>query len=291
MSNLDREIDLYVIADYGIGDPAFTEVNAKLRAESRKNGGVVSVVESLSVPAFSTVSTGFWIRQIGLEDGYSGAVIFSNTAPRGNKDEITWEGEERQKLLYGVLRNGVEVFAVSAGYNWSFVRDELVEFRNLNIPNTGSQFRSRDIYGSAVVRFLAGDRTFLGKEIDPGQIPEIPLNHIVEDGYGNLKITTRRDQLPTDLSTHPFLEAIIGNERHRVFNHLAGNPASTGGISLLEGSSGGVNNRFLELVLRGGSAARAFCNPEISDNEGTVKFCTELQSNSLPDKVYGEWEL
>ncbi|MBI2017918.1 SAM-dependent chlorinase/fluorinase [Candidatus Daviesbacteria bacterium] len=291
MSNLDREIDLYVIADYGVGDPAFIEVNARIRAESRKNGGILSAVDYLSVPSFSTVSTGFWIRQIGLEDGYCGAVIFSNTAPRGNEDAITWEGEERQRLLYGVLRNGVEVFAVSAGYNWSFIKDELVELRDLGIPNSGSQFRSRDIYGPAVVRFLAGDRTFLGKEIDPKQIPEIPLNHIVVDGYGNLKITTRRDQLPTDLSAHPFLEAIIGKERHRVYNHLAGNPVPTGRIGLLEGSSGGTENRFLELVLRGGSAARAFCNPEISDNEGTVKFCAELQSNSLPDKVYGEWEI
>lgn len=272
MPDLEKSFDIYVIADYGIGDPAFTEVNAKLRAESRKNGGVLAAIDNLSVPPFSTLSTGFWIRQIGLEDSYRGAIIFSNTAPRGSEDAIIWEGDERQRLLYGVLKNGVEVFAVFAGFNWSFIRDELVAVHDLDIPNNGSQFRSRDIYAPAVVRFLAGDRTFLGKEIDPRQIPEIPLNCIVEDGYGNLKITTRRGQLLDGLSRRPFLEATVGRIKQRIFNHLAGNPAPIGAIGLLEGSSGGEENRFLELVKRGGSAAKAFCNPEIVDNGAKVKF-------------------
>lgn len=273
MSDLERGFDLYVIADYGIGDPAFTEVGARLRAESRRNGDILSAIDYLSAPAFSTISTGFWIRQIGVENGYKGAVIFSNTAPRGNnKDAITWEGDERQRLRYGVLRNGVAVFAVSAGYNWSFVRDELVLLRDLDIPNSGSQFRSRDIYAPAVIRFLAGDRTILGEEIGPWQIPEVPLNCVVADGYGNLKITTRRDQFPDGLTNHPFLEATVRGVNRTIFNHLAGNPAPVGEIGLLEGSSGGEGNRFLELVLRGGSAYKAFKYPSISDCREQVEF-------------------
>ena len=57
-----------------------------------------------------------------------------------------------------------------------------------------------------------------------------------------------------------------------VFNHLAENPAPIGRIGLLEGSSGGEENRYLELVLRGGSAERAFAYPAVSDYGGTAKF-------------------
>lgn len=262
-----RGFDLYIIADYGTGDPAFTEVKTRLLAENRKTGDVISGIVDVSVAPFSTISTGFWIRQIGLENGYPGAVIFSNTAPRGSTDAITWEGEEEQRLLYGVLGNGVEVFAVSAGYNWSFIRDELVAFHDLDIPNIGSQFRSRDIYAPAVARFLAGDRSFLGEKIDPRRIPDVPYGHIAHvDGYGNVKTTTRRGHLEEGLNEYPFLEAVVEGVRHTLFNHLAGNPAPVGRIGLLEGSSGEAGNRFLELVLRGGSAYKAFDYPSILDS-------------------------
>src|SRR3989344_2095042 len=267
MKDKEKEgFDLYIIADYGIGDPAFTEVKARFRAENRRNGDIISSIYDVSVAPFSTISTGFWIRQLGLEDGYPGAVIFSNTAPRGNTDEITWEGDEKQRLLYGVLRNGVQVFAVSAGYNWSFIRDELVAFHDLDIPNIGSQFRSRDIYAPAAIRFLAGDRSFLGEEIDPNKIPEVPSGLIAHvDGYGNVKTTYIGEHLD-GLNEHPFLEAVVGGVKHTLFNHLAGNPAPVGRIGLLEGSSGGAGNRFLELVLRGGSAYKTFDCPLISDS-------------------------
>lgn len=269
---IEGGVNLYVVADYGIGDPAFTEVTAKFRAENRKNEGIITSLDILSVPAFSTISTGFWIRQLGWEDGYPGAVIFSNTAPRGNNDAITWEGDERQRLLYGVLKNGVEVFAVSAGFNWSFVKEELKVFHDLRIPNNGSQFRSRDIYAPAVVRFLAGDRTILGTEIDPRLLPEVPTNHLVIDGYGNIKITTRREQLPDELLRERFLRATISGHTEIVHNHLADNPAPVTKTGLLEGSSGGQQNRFVELVKRGGSAFKQYGYPEISDHEGVVEF-------------------
>ncbi|HEY9738703.1 MAG TPA: hypothetical protein V6D06_20560, partial [Trichocoleus sp.] len=66
-----------VIADYGTGDPAFAEVTQRLMMvlpEAR--------VQVLSVPPFSTLATGFWIAQLGLNPGPKDRLIYHNCAPR-----------------------------------------------------------------------------------------------------------------------------------------------------------------------------------------------------------------
>lgn len=53
-----------VIADYGTGDPAFIEVTQRLLMAFPH-----AQIHLLSVPAFSTLATGFWIAQLGLNSG------------------------------------------------------------------------------------------------------------------------------------------------------------------------------------------------------------------------------
>lgn len=270
MSRKEKSFDICVIADYGVGDPAFVEVNTRLRSGG---GRLIRSIDNLSVPSFSTLSTGFWIRQIGIENGYPGLAIFSNTAPRGTEESITWEGDERQRLLYGRLTNGVPVFAISSGYNWSFIKGELKEFRDIKIPNSGSQFRSRDIYPDAVIRVLSGDTSILGKELNPDKIPEVPINRIAFiDRYKNIKTTTRESQFQGSLVGERFLSVGIGEATQIVENHLSGARSANGKIGLLPGSSGRKKDPYLELVKRGGFAAEAFGNPVVLDTSGEISF-------------------
>lgn len=270
MSNKEGGYDVCVIADYGVGDPAFTEVNARLRACGR---GLFSAIDNISVPKFSTLATGFWIRQIGVENGYDNLAIFSNTAPRGTKEAINWEGDERQRLLYGQLKNGVPVFAISSGYTWSFVKDELEVFQDINIPNSGSQFRSRDLYPEAAKLILSGDTSILGKELAPDNIPGAPLHRIAFiDRYGNIKITTRQSQFPDGFVNERLLLIGIGETNQIVENHLSGARSANGRVGLLPGSSGRKEDPYLELIKRGGSAAEVFGRPVVSDTLGEISF-------------------
>lgn len=266
--------NVYVVADYGVGDPAFAEVAASLRAQ---HGGLSA--EKIAVPPFSTIATGFWIRQLGIEDAYQGMVIFSNTAPRGTPEAIHWQGDERQRLLFAMLDTNIPVVAVSSGFNWSLVKDRIKQLDDgsfalydLDIPNTGTQFRSRDIYPPTLMRLLKGDRSILGAQLDPMQIPEVPLHLIAYiDGYGNIKTTTRASQFPEILKNSPYLKIRIGNPSVVAYNHLSGKEAGLDDIGFTAGSSGG-NDPFLEIYKRGGSAAYALGNPKLYDLSPPIEF-------------------
>jgi len=271
-ATLDRW-NAYVVADFGTGDLAFAEVAAKLRA---KHGGLSA--EKISVPPFSTLSTGFVIRQLGIEGAYPGMIIYSNTAPRGTPEAIRWEGDERQRLLFAVLKTGVPVVAISTGFNWSFVKDEIAidgaepAFFDLNIPNTGSQFRSRDLYPEALARILARDVSILGPRIRPDQIPNVPLNCIAYiDGYGNIKTTTRRSQFPQSLQQSRYLQVRIGSAKNVAYNLLSGMEAGIEDIGITAGSSGG-EDPYIEIYKRGGSAAYSFGSPMIYDTREAIEF-------------------
>ncbi|MBI2594023.1 SAM-dependent chlorinase/fluorinase [Candidatus Daviesbacteria bacterium] len=270
MSNKEGGYDVCVIADYGVGDPAFIEVNAQLRARGKD---LFRSIDNIAVSSFSTLATGFWIRQIGVENGYENLAIFSNTAPRGTKEAINWEGDERQRLLYGRLKNGVPVFAISSGYNWSFIRDELEVFHDIEIPNSGSQFRSRDLYPEAAKLILSGDTSILGSELDTDSIPAVPINRIAFiDRYGNIKTTTRRSQFSSNLVNERLLLVGIGEANQIVENHLSGARSANGRVGLLPGSSGRKEDPYLELIKRGGSAAEVFGRPLVSDTTVEISF-------------------
>jgi hypothetical protein len=114
---------VHVITDYGSGDPAFGEVSQRLY-----NLVPEATLHFTSVHAFDTVATGFWIYQYGLGPHPKPMFIFANTAPRKDKKEAR-EHNEGELMMYGKLKNGVVIMAVNAGYCFSFVKNELEDFR------------------------------------------------------------------------------------------------------------------------------------------------------------------
>lgn len=242
-----------LISDYGAGDPSFTEVILKLRA-------LLPDVYFIphATPPFSTINTGFWINQIALESGIAHTYIYSNTAPRKENPHAQKENDG-EKLMYVKLTNGFEIMAVNAGYVFSFVKPFIKEFYYVNVNNNGSQFRSRDNYPMVVAKMVKENISFLDKREEKSIIPDYPDNMIASiDGYGNIKTTIRKSKVSfkfgetvTITINNKTLSAIYSDG---IFN-------AENSILVVAPGSSGYDDRFIEIVFLGGSAAKLFDNP------------------------------
>lgn len=253
----EKTLHVEVIADYGgdhSTDHAFAEVRNHFLRFDKENK--LRGISEHPVFAFSTIETGFWIAQMGLHSEHQDLVIFSNTAPRG---DIIWKGDNKQYFVCGLLDNGIPIFAVNAGYNLSFVKNRLKGLWIVECPNEGTQFRSRDYYPKATLDILYGDRSVLGREIDLDSIPDEPEYRVASvDGYGNLKTTIKKSQLPEKILNSTILRVIINKKPYFVFNTLTGLHGRIGDLCLVQGSSGGKKGNYLEIVKLMGKAAEKF---------------------------------
>lgn len=246
---------IQLIADYGTGDPAFSEVIQKLTYLDR-----AIRVQEMSVPPFSTVATGVWIAQFATVNAFPGLTIFSNTAPR-IKLEGFKEPVDGGRLVYTKLENGPIIVAVNTGFCLSFIKNKIKHLYLVNVANHGSQFRSRDFYPDAVVGIAEGEKKFIGKEIEVGQIPDAPKNLIgFVDGYGNLKTTLRHSQnkfkvgQKVKIKVNGIIKSgVVADETYKV---------EDGDVSFAPGSTGG-EDRFMEIWVRGGNAWEAFDKPRV----------------------------
>jgi len=249
--------NIVIIADYGTGDPSFTEVMLQL-----KNLIPNATIIPQSTPPFSTLNTGFWIYQIALTANIKNAYIFSNTAPR-KEDKNAQKNNGGEKLMYAKLKNGFEIVAVNARYVFSFVRQYIKDFRFVNIANEGSQFRSRDFYPKAVAQMINKENSFLGSKGNITLIPQIPNNMISSiDGYGNIKTTARASQVRFKPGQTIIIE--IHNQKHLAIYTDGVFHVKDGELAFAPGSSG-HDDKFMEIFVRGGSAYRLFDNPEVEE--------------------------
>lgn len=246
---------IIVISDYGSGDPAFTEVVVQLKK-------LIPQADILpqSVPPFSTLNTGYWIGQFALNDDLPTMYIYSNTAPR--KEEKEAQANNRgEKLMYAKLKNGFEIVAVNAGYVFSFVKPHIEKFAFANIPNEGSQFRSRDIFPKAVAAMVKKDAAMFAEEASLDLIPDFPIGRIASiDGYGNMKLTTRRSEV--DLKPGQKLVIEINGVRHEATFTDGSFNIQEGQVAYAPGSTG-HDDRFMEVFYRGQSACKLFLHPEV----------------------------
>lgn len=252
---MNEPLIIQLIADYGVGDPAFAEVIQKLTFLDRSiRVGVTSV------PAFSTVATGIWIAQFSTVNAHQGLIIYSNTAPRkvfiGHKEQT-----DGGRLVYSKLDNGVIIIAVNAGYCLSFIKPRLKNLHVVKVPNAGSQFRSRDYYPDAVVGIAHKEDYFIGEALDLDTIPNAPDNLIgFIDGYGNLKTTMRTSQNKISVGTKIRITCngisqtgVLADETYKI---------KDGDFSFAPGSTGG-EDRFMEIWVRAGNAWLAFNKPKV----------------------------
>ncbi|NJO80373.1 MAG: SAM-dependent chlorinase/fluorinase [Cyanobacteria bacterium RM1_2_2] len=251
-----------LIADYGTGDPAFAEVKQRLLMAIPN-----AQIHELSVPPFSTLATGFWIAQLGLNLGPTERLIYHNCAPRQDDPEARRDNEG-EGLTYALLANGVKVVGVNAGYTLSFIKDYAVEMYSVNVSRGGSQFRSRDVFPPAAAALVKGDLNVLGEMLKPDQLPDVPLDRIAWiDGYGNIKTTIPAHTIEMEPESKIVVrigdivsDAVYSDGSFRVpEGTLAFAPGSSGWLG-----SNGQPLRWIELFLRGGSAWARFGKPKVN---------------------------
>lgn len=232
----------HTICDYGIGDGAFSEVIQKLHYFA-PNWQFMP----LSVTSFSTLSTGFWIAQLGLHQADAQTIIFSNTAPRHDQQQAR-DANEGEPFVFAELSNGVQIGVINAGYALSFVKNEIVNLRYVDTANKGSQFRSRDFYPQAFVESVNGIRD-LGDQINKDLIPDYPRDQVIYiDGYGNIKTSIKKQDL--SLTPGHTVEitikdiTMIAIYSNGIFN------IPHGQLVFAPGSSGNKDNPFMEISYR-----------------------------------------
>ncbi len=251
-----------LIADYGTGDPAFAEVRQRLLA-----GIPQAQIYELSVPPFSTLATGFWIAQLGLNPGPANRLIYHNCAPR--KDDLeARQNNEGEGLTYALLPNGVKVVGVNAGYTLSFIKQYAKELHVIDVARGGSQFRSRDVFPPAAAAIAQDDFSVLGAAIAPEQIPDLPLDRVAWiDGYGNIKTTIPAHSL--NLQPQSKIVIRIGDIVSDAIYSDGSFRVPEGTLAFAPGSSGwtdpnGEPLRWMELFLRGGNAWARFGQPKVN---------------------------
>lgn len=251
-----------LIADYGIGDPAFAEVTQRLLM-----GLPSAQISLLSVPPFSTLATGFWIAQLGLNPGPSDRLIYHNCAPRQDDAEPRLDNEG-EGLTYALLPNGVKVVGVNAGYTLSLIKDHAQVLHTVKVSRGGSQFRSRDVFPTAAAAIAQSDFSLLGEELKPSQIPDLPNDRVAWiDGYGNIKTTIPAHTL--NLNPEAKVVIRVGDVVSDAVYSDGSFKVPQGTLAFAPGSSGWLNTkgdavRWMELFLRGGSAWERFGRPRVN---------------------------
>lgn len=243
-----------LITDYGVGDPSFGEVIQKMKGLAPQ----VSVFPT-AVPSFNTIATGFWTSQYAAVNTFPGMIIYTNTAPRKDNKESRTDNEG-ERLVYAVLKNGVRVVGVNAGYCFSFIKNDIKTLYDVKVANKGSQFRSRDYYPEAVIGIANGDEKYIGGLLNISDIPDVPGDRIAwVDGYGNIKTTMRQSAMKKYESGQPVLVS-LGNMKRTAWFSDGTFSVREGELAFAPGSSGG-KDRFMELFLRGLSAWKELGKP------------------------------
>lgn len=252
-----------LIADYGTGDPAFAEVTQRLLMALPS-----SQLSLVSVPPFSTLATGFWIAQLGLNPGPEERLIYHNCAPRQDDSEPRPDNEG-EGLTYALLPNGVKVVGVLAGYTLSFIKPYAEVIHTVKVSRGGSQFRSRDVFPIAAAAIASGDFSFLGEVLKPSQIPDAPIDRVAwVDGYGNIKTSIPAHTIDLEPETKVVIrvgdlvsDAVYSDGSFKVpEGTLAFSPGSSGWPA----AGGKEPLRWMELFLRGGSAWERFGRPRVN---------------------------
>lgn len=248
---------VHLVADYGTGDLAFSEAVQRLHRELAD-----AQVVPLSVPPFDSLGAGFCVAQLALTAGPSPRVVYSNVAPRTD-DEAPREDNQGERLLAARTPDDVLVVAVDSPYVFSFLRDEVDELREVAMPDSDSQFRSRDVFPALVGALVRGDEGVLGDVVPAATIDAAPPDVVLyTDGYGNLKTSTTTAPAPAGTR----VELGVGGARVQAMVSDGTFAVDAGETSFAPGSSGwrsrsGTGLRFYEIFTRGGNAAELLGRP------------------------------
>lgn len=291
---------LKILSDYPRDDLAHDEVHQSLVTACVTRGISPASVDVGAIPALDTIVAGFKTAQLVFNSklGY-GHIFHTNCAPRKNIVSVKSQGE---KIVLGMTRSGVVLLIVNAGYTLAPFYDAVhageMTFYQTSVPDSGSQFRSRDYFPDAMAdltlhmttRFsaLGEEKTlkllkahafkeildglsYLGEPLSLSSFPYLPEGTVYYiDNFGNIKLNYKHYKLTAIHQPGTPLVIGIGNTVCDAVVGDAGFSMGEGVIAVTSGSSGwGVGREgkamFSEIFLRGGSAASHFPGARTGD--------------------------
>lgn len=244
----DQRVLIHHIDDYVAGGLEFAEIDTRLYAylEDTKN----VLIHDTSVPSLDTMALGFVTGQLAYAPYKGRMVIYGNCAPRRGSAKAQKNNVDNG-ILYAKLKNGVEIVNVWSDHAFGFVKKDIVEFKHINCPNEGSQFRSRDFFPISVAKIVNGDYSELGADIPVSDIPDINPNEVAwTDGFGNIKTTMRMSDLKKmNLNPGDKVQVILNDVSMIGVISIGGFQVDRGVLAINAGSSG-YDDSFIELFLR-----------------------------------------
>ena len=246
--NMSEKTILHHVDDYVAGGLEFAEIDTRLYQGINNPHEVY--IHDTSVPSLDTVALGFVTSQLALAPFEGRMVIYGNCAPRRTSEKARKNNIDHG-IKYAKLKNGVEIVNVWSDYAFGFIKDDIVEFRDLNCPNSGSQFRSRDFFPNVVAQIVNKDYSALSTELNVDDIPEIPSNIVTwTDGFGNVKTSMRQSDLEKmGLQPGDKVQVIMNGVSMLGVLSIGGFQVDRGVLAINAGSSG-YDNPFIELFLR-----------------------------------------
>lgn len=239
---------LHVLCDYKAGGMEFGEITNRLQYHLADPTHVR--IHSTEVPSLDTMAIGFVTAQYAYAPSKDKMVIYGNAAPRRDSEKAMKSNIDHG-IKYAKLKNGVEIINVWSEFAFGFVKKDIVEFKDIDCPNQGSQFRSRDFFPESVAKIVNGDYSVLTEDLPIDEIPEIPSNRIAwTDGFGNMKTTMRQSHLKAmGLEVGQSVQVIL-NGVSMLGVYAEGGFTVERGVLAVNAGSSGYDDPFIELFLR-----------------------------------------
>ncbi len=239
---------LYVICDYAPTGLEFAEITSRLQHFINDPHGVR--IHPVSTPPLDTIAVGFVTGQLAFAPTNGKVFIYGNSAPRRSSAKAQVNNID-DGLKYVKLDNGTEIMQVYSEFSLSFVKDHIVEFRDVDCPDAGSQFRSRDFFPERVAKLINGDRSILTEELNVSDIDDVPSNLVAwTDGFGNIKTTMRKSDLDRmGLQSGEKVQVILNGVSMLGVVATGGFAVDRGVLAVNAGSSG-YDDPYIELFLR-----------------------------------------
>lgn len=161
----------------------------------------------------------------------------------------------------------MRVGGVNAGHAFSFLRAAAEELRWAAAGDSGSQFRSRDLFPQVAAAIAHGEPDALGEPLRRADVPTVPTNRFAYvEGYGNLKTTIPHD--PARGRAGEAVRVRVGEVELEATTGDGSFAVEPGRLAFAPGSSGwtdarGCATRWMDLFLRGGDAWAAFGRPPV----------------------------
>ncbi len=237
---------LHMVVDYAPSGLEFGEIIQQLHRHLDNPNDIF--IHPTSVPGLDTMACGFVVAQYALSQGKPGMMIYGNAAPRRDKNAAQ-KDNVGEGIKYAKLDNGAEVVNVNSEFAFGFLKKHIVEFKDIDCPNSGSQFRSRDFFPERVARLVNGDRSILTTDLDINAIPDIPSNLVAwTDGFGNIKTTMRKSHI-ANFNPGDKVQVILNDVNMVGIMSIGGFQVDRGVLAINAGSSG-QEDPFIELFLR-----------------------------------------